>query len=304
MMLQTGNYRVSTDFVVGNKGAPIDEARAMAMRNLAINPNNIETNCFHIRRAIFDTEVITLPMFNPIGNLPSPLALEKMSLNQAKTVCLQYTETATAASAEIARPLRSANAEPEIAPVGVMWSVDGARDPASAMCAARGQAANLDVHTIFNKRQLTDACGYNSAAWALMARARSEDFHVITEAETNFVHNHNFILNMNRALNIFTPIDQSPAIRLTVDQIHHIAATYNPDGAGQPANWLTVGALNHFEEYFDSTLINTNMHGITHIMIVNNVRQAALVNAYAGDHWFVVVWRIFPRSSGGPSVVP
>ena len=39
-------------------------------------------------------------------------------------------------------------------------------------------------------------------------------------------------------------------------------------------------------------------------MIVNNVRQAALVNAYAGDHWFVVVWRIFPRSSGGPSVVP
>ena len=80
------------------------------------------------------------------------------------------------------------------------------------------------------------------------------------------------------------------AERLSQDQIFEIATAHNPDGRGTSPAWLTVGACNHWQEYFALSLSDPSLFGIVQIMIVNTVVQTTLNAEDVGSHWFLAVW--------------
>jgi hypothetical protein len=83
-------------------------------------------------------------------------------------------------------------------------------------------------------------------------------------------------------------------VLLNTNQIHAIAAHFNPDGAGSPAAWLTVTSYNNWEEAFDTSLTDPTMKGIVHIFVVNNAIVDVPSDEEVGEHWIFVAWYVDP----------
>jgi hypothetical protein len=295
LMLSTGQFGLSTEFILGTKGAPLDEGRTMAFRMLKVNPNDATNNANRVRKAIFgvNSSDSQLPPAQP--GLPSPATLEIMPLHQIKKLCTRIANR---------REQFTAGILTDNAPrVGRAFVADYNNDPATLAAIARMEMADFAVTRRVANKQLTNACGYNCAFWALLARAKGNEFDTVTLAEMDIVQSYEFIRNMNNVLNIFTPVDENPGVFLTNDHIHTLAARFNPDGAGTPAAWLTVSAYNHWEAYLDTTIADPSQHGIVHIAIVNTIRSSILSNNAEGEHWFLAVWIIDLQDSATPAAM-
>jgi hypothetical protein len=94
-MIQTGNYSLSNEFILGNRGAPLDEARTFALRMLLVNPSDAANNAAFIRTVLFGDAAVCrgLPLIASISRTNAPPSAQHAYIPQCESHMYRHPST-------------------------------------------------------------------------------------------------------------------------------------------------------------------------------------------------------------------
>ena len=161
------------------------------------------------------------------------------------------------------------------------------------------EAAGLTTTRVFGTDQLTNACGYLAAMWAVMVHSLGTAFSSLTLDMARQANTLNMIELMNNNLGFH---ELGTAARwLTDDEILSLVTTHNPDGYGTSPRWFSgPGPYNLFQRHFERSCRAPDPSRV-HIYAVNSESQTEMTAAHGGLHWFLAAWIVEPTSGSEPA---